>query len=134
MKKTACAGRRQIVLGHVGRGELEEQLLRATQEHRSGAESRMNQKRVTASVLVHTNPAGGSTLGAIFPRHVAREHPTCGNVGLYSFTGWYWSRGVGHYRALVTDPKRVVVLRFECRVVVVSSDRPEEFVRAIETR
>lgn len=47
---------------------------------------------------------------------------------------WYWSRGLGHFRAFVTDLKRVVVLRFERRTVVVSPDQPEGFVRAIDAR
>jgi hypothetical protein len=54
---------------------------------------------------------------------------TCGNGGMFSFTGWYWSRRLGAYRAYVTDLRRPVVLRMADRTVVVSPDRPEEFAR-----
>lgn len=54
---------------------------------------------------------------------------TCGNGGFYSFTGFYWSKTLKSYRAYVTDPGRTVVLRYDRRTVVVSPDRPEEFVR-----
>ena len=56
---------------------------------------------------------------------------TCGNGGLFSFTGWYWSRPLGSYRAYVTDLKRAVVLTFDTRRIVVSPERPEEFVREL---
>ncbi|MBL9173942.1 MAG: hypothetical protein JNL10_10445 [Verrucomicrobiales bacterium] len=54
-----------------------------------------------------------------------------GNGGLFSFTGWFWSRRLGRYRAFVTDPARSVVLKFSDRTVVVSPDVPEEFVAAL---
>lgn len=54
-----------------------------------------------------------------------------GNGGLFSFTGWFWSRRLGRYRAFVTDPARSVVLKFSDRTVVVSPDAPEEFVAAL---
>jgi hypothetical protein len=56
---------------------------------------------------------------------------TCGNGGLFSFTGWYWSRQLRSYRAFVTDPNRAVVLTFDTRRIVVSPDNPEAFVREI---
>ena len=55
---------------------------------------------------------------------------TCGNGGLFSFTGWYWNRNLGSYRAYVTDLSRVVVLTFDKRTIVVTPERPEEFVAA----
>lgn len=55
-----------------------------------------------------------------------------GNGGLFSFTGWYWNRRLGRYRAFITDPARSVVLRFEDRTVVVSPDSPDDFVRSLE--
>ncbi len=59
---------------------------------------------------------------------------TCGNGGMFSFTGWYWSRPLGHFRAFVTDLNRTVVLRFADRTLVVSPEHPEEFVREISHR
>jgi hypothetical protein len=55
---------------------------------------------------------------------------TCGNGGLFSFTGWYWSRELRGHRAFVTDFNRTVVLRFKSRTIVVSPDDPEAFVKA----
>ena len=57
---------------------------------------------------------------------------SCGNGGLYSFTGWYWNKQLGHYHAYVTDLKRTVVLRFATRRVVISPDDPAAFVEAMQ--
>ena len=54
---------------------------------------------------------------------------TFGNGGLFSFTGFYYNRLLGAYRAFVTDPRQAVVLRFPKRKVVVSPGVPEKFVR-----
>lgn len=59
---------------------------------------------------------------------------TCGNGGLFSFSGFYWNRALGAHRALVTDPKRTVVLRFANRTVVVSPGTPETFAQAVSAR
>ena len=56
-----------------------------------------------------------------------------GNGVLFSFTGLFWNRTLGKYRAFLTDPKRAVVLRLPPRTVVVSPDRPEQFVAEILT-
>ena len=55
----------------------------------------------------------------------------CGNGGLYSVTGWYWSRRLGLFRAYVTDPKRTVILRYARRTVALSPGDPDEFVRMV---
>jgi hypothetical protein len=62
------------------------------------------------------------------PKVMCKSLRTCGNGGGFSFTGWYWSKSLGHYRAFVTDLNRTVVLRFRNRTVVVSPGVPEEFV------
>ena len=59
---------------------------------------------------------------------------TCGNGGGFSFTGWYWSKSLGFYRAFVTDLNRTVVLRFAKRTVVVSPSDPEDFVQHLNLR
>ena len=56
---------------------------------------------------------------------------TFGNGGFFSFTGYYRNKDLGSYRAFVTDPKRVVVLRFTKGAVILSPDSPEEFVRVL---
>jgi hypothetical protein len=65
----------------------------------------------------------------VIPKAMHKSLRTCGNGGGFSFTGWYWSKPLGFYRAFVTDLNRTVVLRFEKRTVVVSPGEPEEFVK-----
>ncbi len=65
----------------------------------------------------------------VAPRAMKGSLRTCGNGGGFSFTGWYWSKSLGNYRAFVTDLDRTVVLRFEKRTIVVSPDAPEDFVQ-----
>jgi Bacterial PH domain len=67
------------------------------------------------------------------PKAMSRCLRTCGNGGGFSFTGWYWSYSLGVFSAYVTDHDRTVVLRFEKRTVVVSPDRPEDFVKDLTT-
>lgn len=62
------------------------------------------------------------------PRVMATSIRTCGNGGGFSFTGWYWSKSIGPFRAFVTDLNRTVVLRFDKRTVVLSPGDPEDFV------
>jgi hypothetical protein len=54
-----------------------------------------------------------------------------GNIGVFSFTGWYSNKSLGLYRVFVTDLDRTVVLTYSDRCVVVSPDVPEDFVRAL---
>lgn len=56
---------------------------------------------------------------------------TIGNGGLFAYTGWFRSKHLGKFRALVTDATRCVVLKFRDRTVVVSPDDPVAFVRAL---
>ena len=52
---------------------------------------------------------------------------TFGNGGFFSFTGFYWNKPLGAYRAFVTDTRQTVVLRYDRRTVVLSPASPEEF-------
>lgn len=54
---------------------------------------------------------------------------TFGNGGGFSFSGFYYSKRLGSYRAFVTDLHRTVVLRYATRRVVLSPETPEDFVR-----
>lgn len=67
----------------------------------------------------------------VVPKAMSKSLRTCGNGGGFSFTGWYWSKSLGVYRAFVTDLNRTVVLRFDKRTVVVSPDEPEDFVNEL---
>lgn len=65
------------------------------------------------------------------PKAMSRSIRLCGNGGFYSFTGLYWNRTLGVYRAFIMDPSRAVVLRYASRVCVVSPDAPEEFIQEL---
>jgi len=51
-----------------------------------------------------------------------------GNGGLFSFTGWFWNRRLGRYRAFATDPGRAVILTWPGRVVVITPHDPQGFI------
>lgn len=74
---------------------------------------------------------GGLKSAEVIPKAMSKSLLTCGNGGGFSFTGWYWSKPLGFYRAFVTDLNRTVVLRFAKRAVVVSPGEPEEFVKEL---
>ncbi len=58
---------------------------------------------------------------------------TCGNGGLYSFTGWYYQESIGAFRALATRTTDAVILKFSDRKpIVVTPDDPAGFVKAIQ--
>jgi hypothetical protein len=59
---------------------------------------------------------------------------TFGNGGAFSFTGFYYNKRLGSYRAFVTDPRQAVVLRYANRTVVLSPEAPEDFVRDLGVR
>lgn len=54
-----------------------------------------------------------------------------GNGGLFSLTGLWWNRKLDRYEAYVMDSERAVVLCTRRRTVVVSPDRPAEFVAVV---
>ena len=64
----------------------------------------------------------------IAPKVMNKSLRACGNGGGFSFTGWYWNRQLGLYRAFVTDLNRTVVLKFRLRNIVVSPENPAAFV------
>ncbi|HEX3126953.1 MAG TPA: PH domain-containing protein [Thermoanaerobaculia bacterium] len=54
-----------------------------------------------------------------------------GNGGLFVFAGLFTNRKLGRYRAFATQPRNSVVLKFTNRTVVVTPDRPVEFLQAL---
>ena len=58
---------------------------------------------------------------------------TMGNGGLFSFSGAYRNQRLGAYRALATDMRRCVVLKFDHQVVVITPDKPQAFVNQVKT-
>ncbi len=67
------------------------------------------------------------------PLALSSSFRTCGNGGLYSFTGFYWSKQLGHFRAYVTDLNRTVIVRMKTRTAVLSPEDPEAFARTVES-
>ena len=57
-----------------------------------------------------------------------------GNGGLFSFSGLFRNKRLGRYRAYVTDWSLSVILAWDERKIVVSPDRPDAFVNALERR
>ncbi|XHR30017.1 MAG: PH domain-containing protein [Chthoniobacteraceae bacterium] len=76
-------------------------------------------------------PRAGLIGASVEPQAMKGSLRICGNSGLYAFNGFFWSKPLGRFRAYVTDQEKTVVLRFEKRVVVLSPDNPEEFVRSL---
>lgn len=56
-----------------------------------------------------------------------------GNGGLFSFSGEFWNRRLGRFRALATDPQRAVVLRYAKRTVVITPHDPQHFIMRART-
>jgi len=56
-----------------------------------------------------------------------------GNGGLFSFSGEFWNRSLGRYRALATDPSRAVVLRYPGRTIVITPHDPQQFIMRART-
>jgi hypothetical protein len=54
-----------------------------------------------------------------------------GNGGLFAFSGWFWNRRIGRFRAYATDPQRAVLLRYrdDSKVVVTPHDVQHFIVR-----
>jgi FtsH-binding integral membrane protein len=70
--------------------------------------------------------------GAYFDTNATdRSIRTFGNGGFFSFTGYFRNKELGSYRAFMTDRRRAVVLRFSTSVIVVSPERPADFVNTI---
>ena len=57
-----------------------------------------------------------------------------GNGGFFSFVGKFRTSKLGVYDAYVTAPRLAVVLKFGKRTVMVSPEKPEEFVAQILAR
>lgn len=87
--------------------------------HRLGWASRLDLGR-----LASADYSPGATLGS------AR---TFGIGGLFGFVGHFRNAVLGPYRAYATDPANAVVLRFGRETVVVTPERPAEFVAVIDS-
>lgn len=54
-----------------------------------------------------------------------------GSGGLFAFTGKFWNKQLGFYDAYATAIRLTVVLKFPQKTVVVTPEKPEQFVEAI---
>lgn len=68
------------------------------------------------------------------PEAMDKSLRTFGIGGLFCFYGRFRNKKLGAYRAYATDPKCSVVLKFQDQTVVVSPDRPDDFVACIKER
>ena len=60
---------------------------------------------------------------------------TFGNGGLYSFSGWYYQKSLGSFRALATRTSDAVILKFNDRKpIVITPENPGHFVEAVRAR
>lgn len=59
---------------------------------------------------------------------------TIGNDGLGAITGRFRSKRLGKFEGLLTDPGLAVVLRWPERTLVVSPERPGDFVAEVRAR
>jgi hypothetical protein len=73
-------------------------------------------------------PRAGLESARVEPDAMRGSIRTFGNGGAFSFTGFYYNKRLGSYRAFVTDPRRAVVLRYATRRVVLSPASPKDFV------
>jgi len=83
--------------------------------------------------LFWTTRVSLSGLQAVYfdPDATRRSIRTFGNDGFFSFTGYFRNKELGSYRAFMTDRRRAVVIRFPASVIVISPERPENFVDTI---
>jgi len=57
-----------------------------------------------------------------------------GNTGVFSITGIFRNRRLGTYTAYATDRERAVVLRFPKKIIVVTPDKPQQFIARLQER
>ncbi|MHC4258276.1 MAG: PH domain-containing protein [Planctomycetota bacterium] len=66
------------------------------------------------------------------PKAMSGSTRTFGNGGMFCFAGTFYNKKLGSYRAFATDNNRTVILRFLNRTVVITPNKPEEFIAKIE--
>lgn len=80
-------------------------------------------KKFDLSGLTDVSHSPGAMVGSI---------RTFGNGGLFGYIGRFQNATLGSYKAYATDPSRSVVMYFGEGTIVVTPDRPAEFVAAVE--
>ena len=77
-------------------------------------------------------PLDGQVKASVRPGVMSRSLRLFGNGGVFAFSGTFRNDALGSYRAFVTDFNRTVVIDTPRGVVVVSPDRPADFVAAVQ--
>jgi hypothetical protein len=73
-------------------------------------------------------PRAGLKTASVEPDAMRGSLRTFGNGGGFSFSGLYYNKRMGSYRAFVTDLTRTVVLHYANRRIVLSPESPADFV------
>jgi hypothetical protein len=68
------------------------------------------------------------------PHAFAGAVKTAGNGGLFSISGRFWSKALGHFRACASDPRLSVVLRFPNWTLLITPEYPDEFADDLQHR
>ncbi|MBT3983893.1 MAG: hypothetical protein HOE90_21230 [Bacteriovoracaceae bacterium] len=55
-----------------------------------------------------------------------------GNGGLFSFSGNYWSKGIGHFKAYVTNFDNLVMVTAAQKKMLISPDQPDELIAQVQ--
>lgn len=79
-------------------------------------------------LTVTTVPLTGLRRAWIEPAVCKGSVRVFGNGGLYSFSGWFYSKRLGRYRLFATDLRNTIVLQFRDRAIVISPAAPVAFV------
>ncbi len=57
---------------------------------------------------------------------------TLGNGGAFSYSGWFYSKRLGKFRALVTNRSECIILKFtDGKTTLVSPENPQLFIEAL---
>ena len=76
-------------------------------------------------------PLDEAAIATVRPHAMRGSWRIWGNGGLFAISGRFSGSGLGRYHAFVTDPARTVVINTKQGIVVVSPDRPPDFVDAV---
>ena len=89
-------------------------------------ESRIEVRRLWWSTVL---PFAGLAAVTGEPQGLRGSLRLFGNGGLFAFSGWFWNRRIGRFRAYATDPERSVLLRYrDGRQVVVTPHDVQHFI------
>jgi Bacterial PH domain len=55
------------------------------------------------------------------------------SAGIFSYSGWYWSRELKRFHAMASDPSRTVVIRLTKRTLVITPHDPQQFIMRART-